>query len=53
MVKEEKLISFNYPLLNLIKIPQDLEKGFDKVLDNELGLSFCEKHYNLASWYNH
>ncbi|CAG8667834.1 11259_t:CDS:2, partial [Acaulospora morrowiae] len=30
------------------KVPQDLQKAFDKALDNELGPSFREAHYNLV-----
>ncbi|CAG8771461.1 9962_t:CDS:1 [Dentiscutata erythropus] len=30
------------------KIPQKLQKVFDDALDNELGLSFREAHYNLV-----
>ncbi|RGB31725.1 hypothetical protein C1646_763704 [Rhizophagus diaphanus] len=48
IAEEEKLISFDDPLPNSIKIPQDLEESFDEALDNELGLSFREKHYNLV-----
>ncbi|UZO27625.1 uncharacterized protein OCT59_019815 [Rhizophagus irregularis] len=48
IAEEEKLISFDDPLPNSIKIPQDLEERFDEALDNELGLSFREKHYNLV-----
>ncbi|RIA91632.1 hypothetical protein C1645_736967 [Glomus cerebriforme] len=34
--------------LNLPKIPQDLQDKFDEALDNELGPSFREIHYNLV-----
>ncbi|CAG8673685.1 8205_t:CDS:2, partial [Acaulospora morrowiae] len=30
------------------KVPQDLQKAFDKALDNELGPSFREANYNLV-----
>ncbi|GES83010.1 PLP-dependent transferase [Rhizophagus clarus] len=36
------------PLPCLIKIPQDLKEKFNEALDNELGLPFREKHYNLV-----
>jgi hypothetical protein len=48
IAEEEELISFDDPLPNSMKVPQDLEKNFDIALDNELGLSFREKHYNLV-----
>ena len=31
-----------------MEIPQNLKEHFDRALDNELGLSFHEKHYNLV-----
>jgi hypothetical protein len=33
--------------LNLPRIPQDLQKKIDETLDNELGTSFRQLHYNL------
>ncbi|GET01360.1 kinase-like domain-containing protein [Rhizophagus clarus] len=38
----------NDPLPSSIEIPQDLKEIFDEALDNELGLSFREAHYNLV-----
>ncbi|CAG8645271.1 3152_t:CDS:2 [Ambispora gerdemannii] len=36
------------PLPTWEKVPQDLQKVFDKALDNELGPSFRKAHYNLV-----
>ncbi|GBB96769.1 hypothetical protein RclHR1_02830005 [Rhizophagus clarus] len=48
IAEEEKFVGFDDPLPNSIKIPQDLKRNFDEALDNELGFSFREKHYNLV-----
>ncbi|GBB96397.1 hypothetical protein RclHR1_27420002, partial [Rhizophagus clarus] len=47
IAEEERFANFNDSLPNSIEIPQDLKKKFDEALDNELGLPFREKHYNL------
>ncbi|RIA98943.1 hypothetical protein C1645_731287 [Glomus cerebriforme] len=38
----------DYSSLNLPKIPQDLQEKFEEALDNDLGPSFREVHYNLV-----
>ncbi|GBB96775.1 hypothetical protein RclHR1_02830011 [Rhizophagus clarus] len=46
--EEARFVIPNDPLPNSIKIPEDLREIFDEALDNELGLSFREAHYNLV-----
>ncbi|RIA78912.1 hypothetical protein C1645_842076 [Glomus cerebriforme] len=48
MAEEANFINTNDPLSSSIKIPQDLKEKFDEALDNELGSSFREAHYNLV-----
>jgi hypothetical protein len=43
-----RLQSPHDPLPTLKKIPENLQKVFDEALDNELGQSFREMHYNLV-----
>ncbi|PKC14595.1 HCP-like protein [Rhizophagus irregularis] len=46
--EEEGFASADDPLPISIEIPQDLKEKFNEALDNELGLAFREKHYNLV-----
>jgi hypothetical protein len=48
IAEEERFASPVDPLPNSIEVPQDLKKKFDEALNNELGLLFREKHYNLV-----
>ncbi|GBC53011.2 kinase-like domain-containing protein [Rhizophagus irregularis DAOM 181602=DAOM 197198] len=48
IAEEEGFASADDPLPNSIEIPQDLKEKFNEALDNELGLTFREKHYNLV-----
>jgi hypothetical protein len=48
IAEEERFISFTDPLPNSLNIPQNLKNIFNEALDDELGLSFREKHYNLV-----
>ncbi|PKC66201.1 hypothetical protein RhiirA1_460048 [Rhizophagus irregularis] len=48
IAEEERLISFDDPLPNSLKIPQDLKEKFNEALDNELRSSFRDAHYNLV-----
>ncbi|CAB4442911.1 unnamed protein product [Rhizophagus irregularis] len=48
IAEEERLISFDNPLPNSLKIPQDLKEKFNEALDNELRSSFRDAHYNLV-----
>ncbi|RIA94975.1 hypothetical protein C1645_817348 [Glomus cerebriforme] len=49
IAEEANFVNTNDPLSSSIKkIPQDLKETFDKALDNELGISFREAHYNLV-----
>ncbi|CAB5199226.1 unnamed protein product [Rhizophagus irregularis] len=40
--------SSHHSLSTLKKVPKELRKAFDEALDNELGQSFREMHYNLV-----
>ncbi|GBB96774.1 hypothetical protein RclHR1_02830010 [Rhizophagus clarus] len=48
ITEEERFVSFDDPLPSSLNIPQDLRENFNEALDNELGLSFREAHYNLV-----
>ncbi|RIA94974.1 hypothetical protein C1645_817347 [Glomus cerebriforme] len=48
IAEEAKFANTIDPLPSSIEIPQDLKEKFDEALDNELGISFREAHYNLV-----
>ncbi|CAB5345824.1 unnamed protein product [Rhizophagus irregularis] len=48
IAEEERFVGFDDPLPSSLKIPHGLKENFNEVLDNELGLSFREAHYNLV-----
>ncbi|RIA86884.1 hypothetical protein C1645_778497, partial [Glomus cerebriforme] len=48
IAEEVRFVNTNDSLPSSIEIPQDLKESFDEALNNELGLSFREAHYNLV-----